>query len=43
MRDTEEQQAMRDFTLIDQAERGWRLADALGQGAVVLVFYRGDW
>ncbi len=34
---------MQDFELTDQAERAWRLADALGQGAVVLVFYRGDW
>ncbi len=34
---------MEDVTLIDQAERAWRLADTLGPGAVVLVFYRGDW
>ncbi len=34
---------MQHFELTDQAERGWRLADALGPAAVVLVFYRGDW
>ena len=27
----------------DQTGQPWRLADALGHGAVVLVFYRGDW
>jgi peroxiredoxin len=27
----------------DQAGEPWRLTDALGRGAVVLVFYRGDW
>ena len=34
---------MRDFELTDQAERAWRLADALKGCAMVLVFYRGDW
>jgi len=37
---------MRDDTdggATDQAGQPWRLADALGRGAVVLVFYRGDW
>lgn len=29
-------------TLIDQANRPWRLADRRGH-AVVLVFLRGDW
>ncbi|MEJ7762029.1 MAG: hypothetical protein WKF80_04485 [Thermomicrobiales bacterium] len=27
----------------DQTGAPWQLADALGRGAVVLVFYRGDW
>ena len=34
---------MRDFELVDQSGARWRLADALAPGAVVLVFYRGDW
>lgn len=34
---------MQDFELTDQAGNAWRLRDALHQGAVVLVFYRGDW
>lgn len=34
---------MRDFSLTDQAGRPWRLGDARAEGAVVLVFYRGDW
>ncbi len=34
---------MQDFELTDQAGRMWRLTDALKGGAVVLVFYRGDW
>jgi peroxiredoxin len=29
--------------LADQAGRPWRLVDALAEGAVVLVFFRGDW
>jgi peroxiredoxin len=32
-----------DFELEDQAGRPFRLSDALREGAVVLVFYRGDW
>ncbi len=32
-----------DFELADQSGRRFRLADALREGAVVLVFYRGDW
>lgn len=32
-----------DFTLTDQAGNPWKLADARARGAVVLVFYRGDW
>jgi peroxiredoxin len=32
-----------DFQLEDQAGRPFLLADALADGAVVLVFYRGDW
>lgn len=32
-----------DDDAMDQAGAPWRLADALGRGAVVLVFYRGDW
>ena len=32
-----------DFELDDQAGQPWRLAGALQRGAVVLVFYRGDW
>jgi peroxiredoxin len=35
--------AVPEVDLTDQAGRPWRLADALGEGAVVLVFYRGDW
>lgn len=34
---------MQDFELIDQAGQPWRLTDALQRGAIVLVFYRGDW
>ncbi len=34
---------MPDFELVDQAGDIWRLRDALRRGAVVLVFYRGDW
>ena len=34
---------MKDFTAIDQNGQPWRLSEALGRGAVVLVFYRGDW
>ena len=29
--------------LTDQAGQPWRLSAALRRGAVVLVFYRGDW
>ncbi len=29
--------------LTDQAGQPWQLAGALLRGAVVLVFYRGDW
>ena len=32
-----------EFELVDQAGQLWRLADTLQRGAVVLVFYRGDW
>ncbi len=34
---------MRDFELLDQSGQSWRLSSELRQGAVVLVFYRGDW
>lgn len=34
---------MLDFELTDQAGERWRLSGALRHGAVVLVFYRGDW
>jgi peroxiredoxin len=34
---------MQDFALTDQAGTPWLLTNALEQGAVVLVFYRGDW
>jgi peroxiredoxin len=34
---------MRDFELPQQDGELLRLADELGRGAVVLVFYRGDW
>lgn len=34
---------MQNVELTDQAGNPWRLTDALGRGAVVLVFYRGDW
>jgi hypothetical protein len=32
-----------DFELDDQAGQRFRLSEALRDGAVVLVFYRGDW
>jgi len=32
-----------DFELTDQAGQPWRRGEALRRGAVVLVFYRGDW
>jgi hypothetical protein len=35
--------AVRDFELVVQSGNPWRLEDALAQGAVVLLFYRGDW
>jgi len=35
--------AVRDFELPDHAGRPFRLSDALRGGAVVLVFYRGDY
>jgi peroxiredoxin len=34
---------MRDFELTDQAGQPWRLSETLQQGAIVLVYYRGDW
>lgn len=34
---------MRDIELTDQAGTPWRPAGALERGALVLVFYRGDW
>ena len=34
---------MIDFELTDQNGQPWRLSSAFGSGAVVLVFYRGDW
>jgi peroxiredoxin len=34
---------MINVELTDQSGQTWRLVDALGKGAVVLVFYRGDW
>ena len=34
---------MHDFELTDQTGAAWRLQEALARGAVVLVFYRGDW
>ena len=33
---------MSSFELLDQAGRRFGLADTLAEGAVVLVFYRGD-
>ncbi len=38
-----EDTSMRDFTVVDQAGNAWSLANALKDGAVVLVLYRGDW
>ncbi len=38
-----EERDMSDIELIDQAGQPWRLAGALQRGAVVLIFYRGDW
>jgi peroxiredoxin len=32
-----------DFELRDHEGNGWRLADHLAEGPVLLVFYRGDW
>jgi peroxiredoxin len=34
---------MLDFTLTDQNGQPWTLSAHLKTGAVVLVFYRGDW
>jgi peroxiredoxin len=34
---------MPDFELADQSGRPFRLADELADGAVALVFLRGDW
>ena len=34
---------MHDIELIDQAGEQWQLSKVLSSGAVVLVFYRGDW
>jgi peroxiredoxin len=34
---------MIDCELTDQNGHAWRLTEALRSGAVVLVFYRGDW
>ncbi|MDQ3780734.1 MAG: hypothetical protein M3354_09355 [Chloroflexota bacterium] len=34
---------MHNVELTDQAGQPWQLAGALLRGAVVLVFYRGDW
>jgi peroxiredoxin len=39
----QKENTMQDFELTDQAGQPWRLTDALQAGAVVLVFYRGDW
>jgi len=32
-----------DFELPDQDGALWHLSDQLNKGAVLLVFYRGDW
>jgi len=32
-----------DFDLPDHEGRRWNLNDHLGAGALVVVFYRGDW
>ena len=32
-----------DTALTDQAGQPWQAADALRQGALVLLLYRGDW
>ena len=32
-----------DVTLTDQNGRPWSLSANLASGAVILVFYRGDW
>lgn len=34
---------MMDVILTDQNGQEWRLAEALQDGALVLVVYRGDW
>ncbi len=34
---------MHDVELTDQAGQPWLLGEARRRGAVVLVFYRGDW
>jgi len=33
----------RDFDLPDHEGRRWNLSDHLVAGALVVVFYRGDW
>lgn len=37
------EQTVPAISLTDQAGEQWALSNALRQGAVVLVFYRGDW
>jgi peroxiredoxin len=32
-----------EFELPDHRGRPWRLGEHLGDGPVLLVFYRGDW
>ena len=32
-----------DFALPDERGTTWRLADHLGRGPVLLIYYRGDW
>jgi hypothetical protein len=38
-----EQGIVTGIALTDQAGETWRLPAALARGAVVLLFYRGDW
>lgn len=36
-------QKLPGFELPDETEKSWDLSEHLGNGPVMLVFYRGDW
>lgn len=39
----EQESTLSDFTLLDQNGAPWTLSHHQARGAVVLIFYRGDW